>query len=101
MSPDLAAELEHLLKWAKDQTGFQEYARWKANHLAVQEPATWNELPLLLSNAVQTSKHGPPRSLRPSIPVQRCTGRSTNATAAGEGSQLTRAGCITEVRNGT
>lgn len=55
------AELEHLLKWAKDLTGFQEYARWKANHLAVQEPVTWNELPLLLSNEVRSNKHGPPR----------------------------------------
>lgn len=62
MNPRLAAELKHLLKWAQDCTACQEYAKWKANHLATKDPATWNELPLLLSNAVTFEKHGPPRS---------------------------------------
>lgn len=57
----LELELQHLKKWAADQTGFQEYAIWKANYLATKDPVTWNELPLLLSNEVRLRKHGPPR----------------------------------------
>lgn len=58
----LAPELAWLLDLCRSGTAWQEFAKWKANHLAVQEPATWNELPLLLSNEIQSSKHGPPRS---------------------------------------
>lgn len=61
MNPRLAAELPWLLDLCKSGTAWMEYAKWKANHLATKEPATWNELPLLLSNAVTFEKHGPPR----------------------------------------
>jgi hypothetical protein len=57
----LAPELAWLLDLCKSGTAWQEFAKWKANHLAVQEPVTWNELPLLLSNEVRLRKHGPAR----------------------------------------
>ena len=57
----LALELEHLLKWAADQTGFQEYAEWKARVLAQKYPQEMGDLPMLLSNAVNLKKHGPER----------------------------------------
>ena len=57
----LEPELAHLLSLCKSGTAWQEFAKWKANHLATQEPATWNELPLLLSNEVRLRKHGPAR----------------------------------------
>jgi len=61
MNPRIAAELPHLLRMTTWGTAWQEFAKWKANHLATQDPVTWNELPLLLSNEVRLRKHGPPR----------------------------------------
>lgn len=57
----LQIELAHLTKWAMDQTGFQEYAEWKARVLAQKYPQEMASLPMLLSNAVALKKHGPPR----------------------------------------
>lgn len=58
----IAAELAHLIRCAETGTGMYEFARDKAQRLAAQEPAEFNELPLLLSNELRSRKHGPPRS---------------------------------------
>ena len=60
----LTPELEHLLSLCKSGTAWQLYAREKADWLASQDQQTWGNLPMLLSTAVQESKHGPPRSLK-------------------------------------
>lgn len=62
----IAAELVHLVRLSETGPAWFEYARDKAQSLAVQEPAVWSELPLLLSNELRARKHGPPRSLKPS-----------------------------------
>jgi hypothetical protein len=62
----LTPELAHLTKWAMDCLACQEYAEWKARVLAQKYPQEMASLPMLLSNAVNLTKHGPPRGLRPS-----------------------------------
>lgn len=66
MDSRITAELAHLIRCAETSVGMYEFAVWKAQSLAAQEPAAWNELPLLLSNELRNRKHGPPRSLKPS-----------------------------------
>lgn len=78
----LTPELTHLLSLSKSGTAWEEFAKWKANHLANQEPVEFNSLPLLLSNEVQKAKHGPPRSLRPSTQQQRSTGERNDLPSA-------------------
>lgn len=55
----LALELEHLKKWAGDQTGFQEYAEWKAMDLAKKEPEVFAGLLKLVQKQIDSKKHGP------------------------------------------
>lgn len=62
MDSRIPAELAHLVRYAETGPGWYAYAMGKAQSLAVQEPAVWNELPLLLSNELRSRKHGPPRS---------------------------------------
>jgi hypothetical protein len=69
----LDLELTHLLSLCKSGTAWQIFAREKADSLALQDRETWESLPMLLSTAVQTSKHGPPRSLRRSTQIQPST----------------------------
>jgi hypothetical protein len=57
----VAAELAHLIRLAETNTAFAEYASWKAQAMALKDPLTWNELPVLLSNSVNSRKSGPPR----------------------------------------
>lgn len=57
----LTPELEHLTKWAMDCLACQEYAEWKARVLAQKYPKEMGSLPMLLSNAVNLRKLGPPR----------------------------------------
>ena len=62
---DASGRLEPELKWlldlCKSGTGWQIYAREKADRLASEDRQTWGELPMLLSNAVTLSKFGPAR----------------------------------------
>lgn len=62
MDSRIPAELAHLVKCAETSLGMYEFAVWKAQSLAAQEPAVWNELPLLLSNELRSRLFGPPRS---------------------------------------
>ena len=57
----MTPELLHLTKWAMDCLACQEYAEWKARVLAQKYPQEMASLPMLLSNAVNLRKHGPPR----------------------------------------
>lgn len=57
----IAAELAHLLHLSEAGMGMYEFARDKAQRLASQEPAEFNELPLLLNNELRSRKFGPPR----------------------------------------
>lgn len=66
MSPRLAAELVHLIRLAETNTAWSEYARWKSQAMALKNPLDFNELPVLLSNALALKRHGPvPRSIQP------------------------------------
>jgi hypothetical protein len=56
------AELIHLVRCAETSLGMYEFAVWKAQKLALEEPVLFNSLPVLLSNALRSRKHGPPRS---------------------------------------
>lgn len=42
-------------------TSVAKYAMWKAQAIAVKTPEEMNELPLLLSNALNSKKCGPER----------------------------------------
>jgi hypothetical protein len=61
METRLAAELPHLVRLAQTNLAFAEYARWKAQAMALKNPMEFNELPVLLSNAVRLRLHGPKR----------------------------------------
>lgn len=61
MHTRLAAELPHLIRLAETNTAWAEYSQWKAQAMALKDPLTWSELPVLLSNAVTSKKSGPPR----------------------------------------
>jgi hypothetical protein len=58
--------MAHLIRMAETLPALYEFAMWKAQKLALEEPVEFNSLPVLLSNALTSRKHGPPRSLRPS-----------------------------------
>ncbi len=57
----IEAELTHLIRMSLTHPNLYEYARDKAQRLANQEPAEFGELPLLLSNELNSTKCGPPR----------------------------------------
>jgi len=55
------AELAHLVRCAETSLGMYEFAVWKAQKLALEEPVEFNGLPVLLSNALASKRFGPPR----------------------------------------
>lgn len=66
MNNRIPAELAHLVKCAETSLGMYEFAVWKAQKLALEEPVEFNSLPVLLSNELRSRKFGPPRpSIQP------------------------------------
>lgn len=66
MNYRIAAELAHLIRLAETNLAWQEYSIWKSKAMALKTPAEMNELPLLLSNALDSRKFGPKRpSIQP------------------------------------
>lgn len=61
MKNRIDAELANLVKLAESGPARYVYAMDKAQGLAAKDALTWNELPLLLSNALRSRRHGPPR----------------------------------------
>jgi hypothetical protein len=66
----MTAELEHLIRLSETHPNWAEYATWKANALAQKRPREHGDLPMLLSNALESSATTPSEPSKPKLATQ-------------------------------